>query len=215
MKEFDELLSIFTTLLGPEGCLWDQKQTMRSIRGDLLEECHELLEAIALGDNAAIREELGDVLSVAVFLGKLAEKEGRFSLREAIAAVGEKLVRRHPHVFGDSRISNEDEMWQQWDRIKKSEKGKEERRSVLDGIPTDLPALARAQKVQKKMNNLPVQISQCSETDPEAALGEELWSLVCKARELKVDAEQALRRVLAMREREIRACEVSGPSVDS
>jgi uncharacterized protein YabN with tetrapyrrole methylase and pyrophosphatase domain len=212
MQEFDDLLKTFAVLLGPRGCPWDHKQTTKTIRRDLLEECHELLEAISLEDNTAICEELGDVLSVIVFLGKLAEKEGRFPLSAAVGGANEKLIRRHPHVFDRTTLANEEEFWRQWDRIKGAEKGKENRKSILDGIPTDLPALARAQKVHKKIGAHPP-VETALHSDPEEALGEELWRLVLKAQALNLDAEQALRSFLSKKEREFRACELQRKSV--
>lgn len=215
MKEMDDLLNTYARLLGSGGCPWDLKQTMKTIRCDLLEECYELLQAISLDDNEAMLEELGDLFCVMVFLGKLAEKEERFSFHEVLRLANDKMIRRHPHVFGETEISTEEELLEQWNRIKLAEKGKEGRKSVWDGIPTDLPALARAQKIQKKIGSWSAIHTEEKSKDPELELGEELWALVSKAHALKLDAEQALRRFLATKEREFRACELCPQQVES
>ena len=208
MEDFAKLVDTFTTLMGPKGCPWDRKQTMRSVRGDLLEECHELLEAISLDDACAMCEELGDVFACAVFLAKLAEKEGRFSLQEALQGSVEKLLRRHPHVFGEATVSNEAELLQLWERIKRSEKGKQDRATPYDGIPKGLPALARAAALQEKM----MQAQHCPKSicgDKEVEVGEALWQLVGQARKAGVDAEEALRQVIAQKEQAARLAQSS------
>jgi tetrapyrrole methylase family protein / MazG family protein len=135
-------------LRGPGGCPWDQEQTHESIRAQLLEECYEALEAIDQKDDVLLREELGDVLLHVVFHAQLAEERGVFTLDEVAQGIREKLVRRHPHVFGDDKLKTSDEVLKRWDELKKLEKP--ERKGALDGVPALLPALMRAQEIQKK-----------------------------------------------------------------
>ena len=114
----DELIEVAETLMGPEGCFWDKKQTIHSIQAYFLEEAYEVLEAIDSGDQEKIIEELGDLLYVIIFCAKIAEKEKKFLLKDVFLSVKEKLIRRHPHVFGDAKIETIDELSKQWERIK-------------------------------------------------------------------------------------------------
>ena len=107
MKQFDELISVAEKLLSPEGCPWDLKQTFTTLQPYVLEEAHEVIEAVDLNDDSKILEELGDLLYVIVFYGKLGEKQGRFSLKDIIDTIKEKLIRRHPHIYGDVKVENE------------------------------------------------------------------------------------------------------------
>lgn len=207
MREFDELMEIIDRLLGPEGCPWDREQTLQSLRSSVLEEVCEVIEAIDLNDNAHIQEELGDLLFNAVFLCKIAEKEKRFLVVSILKELNEKLIRRHPHVFGEGKkIHTVDELYEQWNRIKKEEKGKEIRKSALDGISKHLPVLARAQKVLKKLEkaSYPTQVSETvlPAINHEKELGEHLLSLVKLAQEKGLDAEHALRSALAHLEKD-------------
>lgn len=211
MKEFQKLLEIIDTLLGPKGCPWDQKQTMKSIRSDLIEESCELVDAIDSEDNHHIQEELGDALFVVVFLAKLAEKEKRSHIDAVLKELNEKLVRRHPHVFADAKISGMDEFLKQWETIKSTEKGKTHRKSALDSIPKGLPALSRAKKVykkvsEKKFNELP-QIPNLPAFSTETELGKILFNLVAKAHSQDLDAEHALRQILVQVESSFRTFE--------
>jgi len=213
MKEIDELIDVVDHLFGPEGCPWDRKQTMKSSRTYVLEEVCELIEAIDLDDNGHIREELGDLFFNAVFLSRLAEKEGRCLMKEAIQEVTEKLIRRHPHVFGEKTEKTTDEVLEQWEEIKKSEKKNSHRKSALDGIPKGLPSLARAYKMIKKMqkNNytdLPTKIM-VSDFDNEESLGELLLQLVASSVEKGIDPEHALRKSMAQLESAFRNHEVN------
>ncbi len=207
MDEFNSLIEILERLLAPDGCPWDREQTLHSIRHSLVEETYEVIEAIDLDDNRQIEEELGDLLFVAVFLCLLAQKEGRFTLQDALTHVVAKLVRRHPHIFGEVKLKTSQEVLRQWDEIKQIEK-KEERKSALDGIPKDLPALARAQKMIKKLVNKHF-VSQKSKDSfsPEEQAGEKLWQLVQEMAKQGIQAEQALRKRLAQIEVEFRQWE--------
>lgn len=209
--KFDELLQVLDTLLGPQGCPWDREQTLKSMRSSVLEETCELIEAIDLNDNEKILEELGDLFFNAVFFAKLAEKENRFKLDDVIDELRAKLIRRHPHVFGEVNLNDTDAVIKQWEQIKGKEKGKEHRKSALDSIPKNLPALARAQKVVKKMrkaeflDKTPVKETQLFENEDD--LGHVLLALVSKAEESGLNAEHALKKVLAEKERAFRSFE--------
>lgn len=185
MKSFDRLLEIAERLLGPEGCPWDREQTFFTLQPYLLEETHELLEAIDAQDPKKICEELGDVLYALVFIAKLGEKEKTFSLNKAVEEVGDKLIRRHPHVFDKQKLSSSEEVLQNWEAIKK----KEGKKSPIDQIPPTLPALARAQKVIHKLKKHPVIEERVAED-----IGQKLFDLVKEAERMGVDAEGALRR---------------------
>lgn len=216
--KYQKLLDIIDSLLGPNGCPWDREQTMKSIRSDLIEESCELVDAIDSEDNAHIEEELGDVLFVVTFMAKLAEKEKRCNIEDALENICEKLIRRHPHVFGDTVVENSSGVVKQWNEIKSTEKGKEHRKSVLDGIPNGLPALHKAKKFCKKLkdsgfaglpevkeqNELPI-----FDFDNEKDLGNVLFSIVAKAQSMGLDAEQALRQTLVDIELSYRAFEAS------
>ncbi len=188
MEEFRTLLGIADQLLGPQGCPWDREQTFFTLQPYLLEETHELIEAIDLKDPSKISEELGDVLYALIFIAKLGEKEGSFGLADSIRTVSEKLIRRHPHVFGDQKISSSDEVVTNWEEVKK----KEGKKSPIDNIPPTLPALARAQKIIHKLRR---QKSTIIEEKISDNLGQRLWDLVKEAEEKGVDAESELRRI--------------------
>jgi nucleoside triphosphate diphosphatase len=158
-ERFDELVRIMARLRGPEGCPWDREQTLTSLRPFLLEETYEALEALDRGDLQSLREELGDLLFEIVFLARIAEEGGHFSITDAAAEVGAKLVRRHPHVFGDdARLKTAEEVRGKWEEIKAAErgegaeeakgakggKGAEGGKTLLGGVPATLPALLRA-----------------------------------------------------------------------
>lgn len=195
MEEFDELKDICDALHGPDGCPWDKKQTFQSLRPHLLEETHELLEAVDEDDTDKMVEELGDVLFEVVFYAKLGEKSGRFTLQDVVKTVSEKLIRRHPHVFGDLAIENADEVIHHWERIKKLEKT--ERKHALEGIPKTLGALARAQKVVSKMIRKSLPLPKVENHDSlEEAMGDQFIDLIVQACEEKIDAESAVRKAL-------------------
>lgn len=191
MKEFEKLVEITDTLNGPKGCPWDKEQTFQSLRPYVLEEAHELLEAIDEDSTEGMVEELGDILFQIVFFGKLGEKSGRFNLQEVARKVGEKLIRRHPHVFGDAEAEDASEVIHHWERVKAEEK--KERKHPLEGIPKTLGALARAQKIVGKMIHKKIPFPK---KEVAASLGDQLLDLVIQAQEEGVDAESALRTAL-------------------
>lgn len=185
---FQNLISIADRLLGPDGCPWDLEQTFFTLEPYLLEETHELIEAIDLKDPSKIMEELGDVFYALVFIAKLGEKEGTFTLAESITSVADKLVRRHPHIFADAKITSTDDVVKNWEEVKK----KEGKRTPIDNIPPTLPSLSRAQKVIHKMRRHGSYVSQEKNSDD---IGQKLWNIVSEAESRGIDAESALRRI--------------------
>lgn len=204
MKKFDELMEVAGILNGPKGCSWDQKQTFTSLQPYVLEEAHEVLEAVDSDQDEKIVEELGDLLYTIVFYAKIAQKDGRFTIEDVIDTVKEKLIRRHPHVFGDMKIETEEELEVNWEKIKKEEKGKEKRSHAFDGIPPTMPLIAKAQKIIKIMSK--------SSQDPfaerikkaysEEDLGEEILHLIYMAEKCGFDAETLVRRSLTQKQEE-------------
>ena len=216
----DQLIEIVAKLRGPGGCPWDIEQTHTSLRAGLLEEAHEVVAAINAGDDANLREELGDLLLQSVFHAQIARDEGRFDFDAVAREISAKLVRRHPHVFGDMHCADSAAVLRKWDDIKRAEKGGGAQ-SILDGISHGLPALIRAEKVQKKAARAgfdwpdaePVFAKVREELDEveaevegrgsnveggreeiEDEIGDVLFAAVNLARKLKVDAEVALQR---------------------
>ncbi len=147
---FDRLYDIVAQLRAPGGCPWDREQTHASLLPSLLEEAYEVVGAVHAQDDANLREELGDLLLQVVMHAEIAREGGRFKMDEILAEVTEKLIRRHPHVFGDSKAADSGAVLKQWEAIKREEK-KNAGGHFLDSLPTALPALMRAQKAQKKV----------------------------------------------------------------
>ena len=148
----DDLIAVMARLRSPTGCPWDREQDHLSLRFHAVEEVYELMDAIEAGDDHEMAEELGDLLLQVIFHCQLASERGAFDFEEVSRRIVDKLIRRHPHVFGDSKVRSVDAVWAQWEQIKKAEKKgtKHERPSALDGIPKHLPALLRAEKLVKK-----------------------------------------------------------------
>ncbi|MCY3558966.1 MAG: MazG family protein [Chloroflexi bacterium] len=184
-----------------DGCPWDNAQTHESLRPHLLEETYEVLEAIAAGDPAELCEELGDLMMQVVLHAKLAEQAGEFTLDDVSEGIRAKLVRRHPHVFGDGTADTPKLVEGAWERLKARERP--HRESVIDGVPRTLPALARAQSIlgRAERNGFG------RDAALSASFGERLLDLVQEARELDVSAEDALRDALGAFERGVRAQE--------
>ena len=150
-QAFNRMLEVVDRLRAPDGCPWDRKQTVETMAPHLIEEAYELLEAVESGADQDIIEEAGDVLMVVAMVCRIAEEAGRFDLGDASRAIAEKLVRRHPHVLGDEKITEAEEVVGRWEAIKKSEReGKEEDSSALAGVPKALPALQRARRTCEK-----------------------------------------------------------------
>src|SRR5438105_3947740 len=137
----DRLRAIVARLRSPEGCPWDREQTHQSLKPHLIEECYELIDAINSGDDRELKEELGDLLLQVVLHSQMASEEKRFDLDAVATVIADKLISRHPHVFGETRLSDSEAVLRQWEVIKRAEK--QERRLALDGVPKSLPALAR------------------------------------------------------------------------
>jgi len=154
LKGVQRLVEVMRRLRAPGGCPWDREQTLQSLKPCLLEETYELLDAIDKGDPSLHVEELGDVLLQVVFQCAIREEEGRFTLDDVATALADKLVRRHPHVFGEVTAESSGEVLRNWELIKQSEKGKNPDRSALDGVPATLPALLKAQRIQEKASRV-------------------------------------------------------------
>jgi len=213
MKGFQALLDILAMLRNPEnGCPWDIKQTRESLVPNFIEELFEVVEAIEDKDNESLKEELGDLLLHIVFQAQISAEQGLWDIEEVLAEINDKLIRRHPHVFGDLNLTDADAVKMNWERIKKKEKT--ERKSVLDGIPRSLPALIQAQRTQEKaasvgfdwpdlkpiLAKLDEEREELAEAliteDPELIyeeLGDMIFTLVNLARKLSIDAEAALK----------------------
>lgn len=200
MKEFEKLLEVAHILNSPGGCPWDLEQTFSSLQTYVLEEAHEVLEAVDDGVDEAIIEELGDLLYTVIFYSKVAERENRFTLADILDAVREKLVRRHPHVFGDA-ANDMETIKSNWEKIKQEEK--KERKSPLDGIPKTLPLLLRAQKVLKRMKKHEVERIHKTPISLEEELGEKMLDLISSATDQDIDMESALRRALSAVEKQL------------
>ncbi|WP_062389353.1 MazG family protein [Demequina iriomotensis] len=201
-------------LRSPGGCDWDAQQTHESLAPYAIEEAHELVEAIETGSRDHLREELGDVLLQVVFHARVAQEHPTepFGLSEIADACADKLVARHPHVFGDESAGDMDEHLRRWDRIKAETSGRE---SAFDGIPATLSALARAQKVLGRaeragLPGAPATGAPAADASSDAAVGDALLALVARARAEGVDAETALRASVRRVEEAARAAEQAG-----
>ena len=155
-SNFDQLIEIMAQLRGPEGCPWDREQTHKKLKPFLLEESYEVLDAIESGTDEDLVEELGDVLLQVVFHSQIGEEENRFTIDDVLEAIVDKLIRRHPHVFGDVKIEDADHVVTKWEQIKLAERNNNQEKlaSALDGVPAELPALLRAQRVQEKASRI-------------------------------------------------------------
>ncbi|WP_214879421.1 nucleoside triphosphate pyrophosphohydrolase [Exiguobacterium sp. ERU653] len=223
-KDFATLKQIIATLRGPNGCPWDRKQTHESLRKYLLEEAYELIEAINAEDDNAIIEELGDVLLQVMLHAQIGADEGYFDIRDVIGSISEKMVRRHPHVFGDITVENASEVVKNWNTIKQAEKG-EKKQSHLDGVLIDQPSLMRAEQLQKKAAQVGFEWDDVSgaftkleeelnewreELGDESELGDVLFSIVNIARYVGLNAEQALEQTNRKFKRRFEYIEVNG-----
>lgn len=216
LPQVTRLLDIVAALRAPGGCPWDREQTHASLRSGAIEEVYEMVEAIDSGDEAHFKEELGDLLLQVVMHAQIAGEEGRFDLEQVAGEVADKLVRRHPHVFGGNKLGDSDAVLKQWDEIKRAEresKGAPANASALDGVSAALPALMRAEKVQRraarvgfdweqlhavvgKIREEVAEVEQEIETGDrarlEAELGDLLFAVVNLTRKAKFDAEIVL-----------------------
>lgn len=215
-NRFDRAMAIMRRLRGPGGCPWDAEQSHESLKRYLIEECYEVIEAIDKKDDGLLKEELGDLLLQPLFHAAIAEERGAFTIDGVLETLSEKLVRRHPHVFGVQEIRTSDEQVANWEKIKKQEKG-EERKSALSGIPPHMPALMQAQKVTEKaarvgfdwehadqvyakvleeLKELEETMAARDQERMEAELGDLLFAIVNLGRFLAVNPEEALRKTI-------------------
>jgi tetrapyrrole methylase family protein/MazG family protein len=215
-KNFQDLVQIMRRLRGPGGCPWDAEQTHESLTRYLLEEAYEVIEAIEAHSVDHLKEELGDLLLQPVFHAAIAEETGTFTIQDVIQTLCDKLVRRHPHVFGDMEISDSSAQVENWERIKKAEKGTE-RPSALSGVPPQLPALLKAQKITEKasrvgfdwehvdqvMAKVMEELHEFEEAmaandneQMESELGDLLFAIVNLGRFLAINPEEALRKTI-------------------
>lgn len=214
-KLFESLVDVIATLRGENGCPWDREQTHSSLKSTLIEETYETVEAIDSGDSNHLREELGDLLLNIMLQAQIADESENFDIYEVIESLTEKLIRRHPHVFGNVDVENADEVIKNWESIKSQEKGYEDRESVLDGIPDALPALLRGQKIQKRaarvgfdwdnisdvfnkveeeLNEVNDSLKNDNQDEIEMEIGDLLFAVVNLCRFVDLQAEETLRK---------------------
>ena len=214
--DFEDLKEIMRRLRAPGGCPWDAEQTMESIRRYIIEETHELVEAIEDGDVRGICEECGDVLLQVVFLSAIASEQGLFCVDDAADGICKKLIRRHPHVFGDVSVRDSEEVLSNWERIKVGERAKRKSdSSALAGVPRSLPGLLRAQRIQERaarvgfdwklgdtepvrakvleeLDELRAEVERMSSEASAEELGDLIFAIVNLARHLGIDPESSL-----------------------
>lgn len=214
---FARLVEIMNTLRSPGGCPWDAEQTHESLKRYLIEECYEVIEAIDIGNDTFLREELGDLLLQPVFHAAIAQERGAFNITDIIETLCDKLIRRHPHVFSNEIISSSDEQIINWEKIKSSEKGAE-RKTTLSGIPPHLPSILKAHKIAEKasrvgfdwetqnqvMSKIKEEMIELEEALREGnqerikdEIGDLLFAVVNFGRFLSIDTEDALQKTLA------------------
>ena len=212
--EVTRLVGLMQRLLAPDGCPWDREQTLATLVPYLVEETYEVVDALAAGNVADHREELGDLLLQVIFQSELRHAEGAFGIDDVARGIVAKLVRRHPHVFGEVKAQNADEALASWAKLKAEEKAKQGKKGALDGIPQSAPALLRASragekagavgfdwpdatgprhKVDEELGELDRALSSGDRVAIEHELGDPLFALVNLARKLGLDAESALR----------------------
>jgi len=213
-----DLIALMARLRGPDGCPWDKKQTTASLKPFLIEECYEVVDALDEGKPDKVKEELGDLLFQIIFHSRIAEENGEFTVQDVIATNIEKMTRRHPHVFGNAQLSTDQEVLSNWEDIKKKEKGYEDRKSILEGVPRHLPSLLRAHSLQERAARVGFDWSRIDEALPkldeemaefkeslkredaagiEEELGDIFFMLVNISRFLGVNPEEALRKTIS------------------
>jgi len=209
----EQLLQVMAKLRSPKGCPWDREQDHQSLRRHAIEEVYELIDAIEAHDDHEMAEELGDLLLQVVFHCQLARERGAFNFEKVTQTLVDKLIRRHPHVFGATKVKNVDEVWANWEKIKRSEKEGThlERKSAFDGIPRYLPALLRAEKLIKKAQKADLaKASAAKGKTNKAAMAAELFELATQAQGRGWCAEELLASEVKKREREFRRQEKAG-----
>ncbi len=214
MKEFYRLVEIMDVLRGENGCPWDKKQTMETLKLTFLEETYEVLEAMENIDDE-LCSELGDLLLHIVFQAKIAKEEGKFDIDDVARKVNEKLIRRHPHIFSDVKVEDAEDVARNWEEIKRGEKEHQNRKSILDGIPKGMPELLKAHKIQKKVgaygfewehleevyDKIEEELREVQEAvknkdreNLEEEIGDLLFSVVNYSRRLDINPSEALRK---------------------
>ena len=215
-NKIEALIETVKILRGPNGCPWDKEQTMKSLKPCLLEEAYEVLEVMEEGGKK-LKEELGDLLLQICMQSEIQNEAGLFNIYDVAESINEKLIRRHPHVFGNEEVENPEEVMVNWEEIKKTEDSHKDRESAIDGIPITLPAMQKAYKIQKKaaktgfdwenadgaMLKLEEEIEEVREAVREGDLshieeeiGDMIFAVINIARKLKVDPEEALNRTI-------------------
>ncbi len=237
-RTFDELVALMTTLRGPNGCPWDRKQTLPSLKPFIVEEAYEVVDAIDRDDRRALAEELGDFLLQVVFVAEMTREEGSFDIYDVITAIHDKLVRRHPHVFGDVEAKDAEQVLVNWEKLKNEER-KAENKSVLAGVPRSLPALLKASRLTEKaarvgfdwrrtedvFEKIDEEVRELREAVGSGAgdriddeIGDLLFTIANIARRLDVNAEEALqssnRKFIRRFEAIERAVRSSGRNLD-
>lgn len=209
LTSFDSLVKIVARLRGPDGCPWDRVQTNESLQASLMEECYEAMEALDKKDPQKLKEELGDLLLVIALQAQIASEKGDFNIQGVVKSINDKVIYRHPHIFGSARVNNAQEVISQWEALKKQERSPET--SLLAGVPRALPALTYGHEVQERaarvgfdwkdadgvIEKVTEEVQEVkSETDIERKaeeFGDLLFALVNLARHLGIDSEKALR----------------------
>ena len=228
MSRFVELVQLMQRLRGPDGCPWDREQSLDSLRTFLVEETYEVLDALDGGRAEEHQEELGDLLLQILFQAELRRERGEFDIEAVIAGIHDKLVRRHPHVFGDRKAASAAEVLDQWEQLKAREKEGTDRPSLLDHVPAQLPALLRALRLSEKTARVGFDwaadddlraklLEEIAELDAAIAggrrdavaeeVGDLLFVMANWARRLGIDPEEALRRANRKFERRFRSVE--------
>jgi MazG family protein len=211
-RSFDDLVRLMLRLRGPDGCPWDRKQTLPDLKPYVIEESYEVVDAIDQDDRAALREELGDLLLQAVFIAEITREEGSFDIYDSITAIHDKLVRRHPHVFGDVEANDAEQVLVNWEKQKQDER-KAENKSVLSGVPQAMPALLKASrltekaarvgfdwrrtedvfdKIDEELRELREVVAAGDQEHIHEEIGDLLFTIANIARKVNVNAEEAL-----------------------
>ncbi len=219
LGRLEALVAIMDRLREPQGCPWDREQSCETLRCYLLEECYEAVEALDRGDAGALREELGDLLFQIVFLSRIAKEEGKFTIDDVIRGIAEKMIRRHPHVFGTATAETAEQVVDAWEEIKRQEKKDDGRTSrasgLLDDVSPALPAMLKARrlgekaarvgfdwdgpgavldKLEEELSELRSAVADGGPDEVQGEMGDLLFTIVMLARQLKIDAETALEK---------------------
>jgi len=208
LSKFDSLVEIIARLRAPDGCPWDREQTHQTLRANLLSECYEALDALDKGDSAKLCEELGDILLQIMLHSQIAKDDKEFEISDVVKGISDKIVRRHPHVFGTGKVKDAAEVMQNWEELKKEER--EENVSMLESVPNFMPALAYAYEIQRRVarvgfdwkdidsviDKLAEEVAEFKESagkEKAEEFGDLLFTLVNVARRMDIDSEAALR----------------------